>query len=308
MAVYPSPSVREIHQHLAFLGQQHSFGDDMHPMIDQVISDLAGLRHSRSLSQQDLISIQYYYGRQFLENTLQGMALLKPYGYAGDFMMIDRIYTGEPSGNPFYQSWDHYFQQHAAPRAVRNRKDYFKQWAGDPVHRRPGLHLLNVASGPARDLAELFDQGLHPSGISCTCVEMDAHAVEYAKKLLRPHLDKVRFINRNIFRFDSEEQYDLIWSAGLFDYFDDKAFVFILKKFRQWIKPGGEIVVGNFNQQHNPTRDYMELLGEWYLHHRSGPELISLALQAGFTEEQIRIGHEPEKVNLFLHCQANSKL
>lgn len=304
MTVKPTTAVTGIFQQLAQLGTQKSFGEEMHPVIDQVISHLAGLKHSGLLTQQDLVSIQYYYGRQFLENTLQGMALLKPYGYAGDFMMIDRIYTGEPSANPFYQSWDHYFQRHAAPRAVRNRKEYFKEWAGEQVNRQPGLRLLNVASGPARDLAELYEEKLNGAPMHCTCVEMDAHAVDYAKSLLQKHLDKVSFINRNIFRFDSPEQYDLIWSAGLFDYFDDKAFVFILKKFNNWIKPGGEIVIGNFNQQYNPTRDYMELLGEWYLHHRSSQELVSLAIQAGFREEQISIRHEPEKVNLFLHCRS----
>jgi hypothetical protein len=32
------------------------------------------------------------------------MALLKKYGYAGDFLMIDKIYTGNTPKNPFFQS------------------------------------------------------------------------------------------------------------------------------------------------------------------------------------------------------------
>ncbi len=70
----------------------------------------------------------------------------------------------------------------------------------------------------------------------------------------------------------------------LFDYFNDKTFVAILKKMKNWLKPGGEIVVGNFNDNHNPSRNYMEILGEWYLEHRSENTLKQLALKARFEE------------------------
>ena len=84
------------------------------------------------------------------------MALLKKYGYAGDFMMIDKIYTGNTPDNPFFQSWDKYFQNHAAPRAVRNRKTYFKTLLHQKLANNNSINLLNVASGPGRDLLELL--------------------------------------------------------------------------------------------------------------------------------------------------------
>ncbi len=48
----------------------------------------------------------------------------------------------------------------------------------------------------------------------------------------------------------------------------------------------------------------MELFGEWYLNHRSEEHLIYLAKNAGFEANQIRVGKEPENVNLFLHITA----
>lgn len=161
---------------------------------------------------------------------------------------------------------------------------------------------MNLASGPARDLYELYNENKQLE-IESICVEMDEKAITYAKILNKSHLDKITFIKKNIFRFNTEDKFDMIWSAGLFDYFDDKAFVMLLKRLKQWVKDDGEIIIGNFNEDHNPTRAYMEFFGDWYLNHRSEEHLYDLAKQAGFDESKISIGREPENVNLFLHLR-----
>ncbi len=56
------------------------------------------------------------------KNTLQGWAFIKPFGYSGDHIMIDKIYSKYVNGNHKYKNWDLYFHSHSAPRAVRNRK------------------------------------------------------------------------------------------------------------------------------------------------------------------------------------------
>ncbi len=290
----------EIFLQLHNIKQQQSFSTDYYPFIDTMVQSVAHLKQSGEINEADMKSIQHFFGQDFLENTLHGMALLKKYGYAGDFLMIDKIYTGNTSGNTFFQSWDDYFQNHAAPRAVRNRKEFFKKMMQRKLALNKDVRLLNVASGPSRDLLELYSSLATPKQLKTTCVEMDKHAIEYSGKLLGDYAPHIEFINRNIFKFETEDKFDIIWSAGLFDYFDDKAFVFILKRFKTWVAPQGEIIIGNFNSMHNPTRNYMELFGEWYLHHRSSEELILLAQEAGFDESQVSVGCENEKVNLFL--------
>ena len=290
---------------LSKLQQNGSFGDEYYPTIDKLVAELGLMKRKGEIADDDIAEIRYFFGQDFLENTLHGMALLKKYGYAGDFLMIDKIYTGITPHNPFFQSWDQYFQNHAAHKAVRNRKTYFKQLVHKKLAMQNAVRLLNVASGPGRDLLELYNEKLDTKKLYTQCVEMDSHAIAYAENLTKEYSEQIQFINKNVFKFDTEEKFDMIWSAGLFDYFDNKAFVFILKKFKQWVVPHGEIVIGNFNQQHNPTREYMELFGNWYLHHRTKNELIGLAIEAGFNEHQLTVGNEEENVNLFLHIQIN---
>jgi 2-polyprenyl-3-methyl-5-hydroxy-6-metoxy-1,4-benzoquinol methylase len=231
-----------------------------------------------------------------------GHILLKPYGYAGDFEIIDRIYTKNKSEK--YSKWDDYSLSNSAAVAVRNRKDYFKAVIKEQVKGRSELMVLNLASGPARDVFEIFEEAMEDRPkLKFTCIDLDKNAISYAKEINSEHLDQIEFVNKNILRFDTTVKHDLVWSAGLFDYFNDKVFILILKRMKNWIKENGEIVIGNFNQEYNPSRHYMEIIGEWYLHHRTEEQLRALAVEAGFSEENITVGRENENVNLFLHLK-----
>ncbi len=288
---------------LAMIKQKGSFNNEFYPVIDQLVATVGQMKREEIISDNDMDEIRRFFGQDFLENTLQGMALLKKYGYAGDFIMIDKIYTGNTSGNQFFHSWDQYFNNHAAPKAVRNRKRYFKQLVLQKLQAGNSVKLLNVASGPARDLLELYTEKPPAKKLETLCIEMDSHAVAYGENLTAPYAADIRFINKNIFKFDTEEKFDLVWSAGLFDYFDNKTFVYVLNKFKNWVTGQGEIVIGNFNESHNPSREYMELFGNWYLQHRSANQLKALAIEAGFNDNQLTVGAEAENVNLFLHIR-----
>lgn len=274
------------------------------PIIDKAISEIASEFKAGNISKEDITALNLTFGEDFLNETIQGLAFRKPYGYAGDFSIIDQIYTSKESTNPKYKIWDKYFHLQSAPNAVRNRKEYFKKVLFEKLNNTSSISLLNVASGPARDLFELYSNLEKDQDVSTTCIEMDENAIAHAKQLNKDFLDKIDFVQSNIFRHKELSKYDVIWSAGLFDYFNDKAFVMVLSRFKEWLKPGGEIIIGNFNEDHNPSRDYMEIFGEWYLHHRTDQQLIDLAQKAGFEKRAISVGKEEENVNLFLHIKS----
>lgn len=228
--------------------------------------------------------------------TMQGLAFVKKHGYAGDYEIIDKIYTNWHSDHPEFRTWDKYFHSQVAPQAVRNRKTFFKELLLEisKENQNERIHVLNLASGPCRDILEFFDE-TNDLRFHFTCVELDPNAIAYAKNILGDYVSQVTFIQQNIFRFVPTEQYDLVWSAGLFDYFDDNTFTKILARF----KNQKHVIIGNFSDA-NPTGGYMELIGEWYLNYRSAGKLRLLAKDAGYKKEHIRIMHEPTEVNLFL--------
>ncbi|MEY4549233.1 MAG: hypothetical protein RL685_5428, partial [Pseudomonadota bacterium] len=242
-------------------------------------------------------------GPTYLTGSLNGRALAKHYGYAGDFSIIDDIYLKTASSNPALRNWDLFFQCQAAPRAVRNRKAYFHSVMESTVTRvGPRARVLLLGCGPARDIAEFLRVGAHQS-VQVLAVDRDPHALEYAAGVCKAEGVTVELRQADVLRFAPTEAFDLIWAAGLFDYLSDGLFVRLLKRFRSSMLPNGEMIIGNFCGDH-ATRSAMDLVCDWALNYRSASDLATLASRAGFEPERVRIGAEPEGINLFLHLSA----
>ena len=235
----------------------------------------------------------------FTPETLQGFALHKPHGYAGDFEIIDKIYQEWLSPDPHLANWDRFFHWQSATKGTRNRKRYFiKKFSELAKNNGKDYQVLNVGSGPARDISEFFIEN-PAANMMFHCIDMDENAITYAKKVCQNlTTDQVTFHNNNIFRFKNDRTYDLVWSAGLFDYLDDKKFIFLFKRLLAMLNPGGTIIIGNVSPA-NTSRPYMEF-GEWFLFHRNKNELQSLAQQCGLEPDSITIEQESEGYNLFL--------
>ncbi len=277
------------------------FQDWLHKLSAEIQAEI--------LDRNDLQIIRDAFGDAVSEKTIQGFILQKPYGYSGDFQIIEKIYRKEISQDPNLSKWDHFAQSQKACIALRNRKQYL-------IHLLKNLEkidksnspkwVLNVASGPLRDLYEFFC-GPNKGLIDFDCVDHDQEAVAYASELCEEFMDHINIHLANIFRFRIKKQYRLIWSAGLFDYLDDRKFRYLLKRLLPLLdKKNGELVIGNFST-YNPSRIYMELIGDWFLIHRSADELASLAIACGVSEKNFRIGKEPEGINSFLHIKTGKK-
>jgi extracellular factor (EF) 3-hydroxypalmitic acid methyl ester biosynthesis protein len=244
--------------------------------------------------------------REFIEvikpvltiETMQGFAFHKPHGYSGDYEIIDKIYSSSISEDPNFKKWDEFFHAQEAARAVRNRKEFFLNLLVDSLKYKKEISVLNVGSGPGRDVYEFF-QRYPESQVYFDCVDYDKDANIYASNLCTLYLKNINYFQKNIFRLSLNKKYDIIWSAGVFDYLDDKQFVSLLNKLRLNLVHGGSLIIGNFSTA-NPTKKYMELFGKWFLYHRSEQELIELAIQSGVEERYISVVSEPLGVNLFL--------
>jgi SAM-dependent methyltransferase len=273
-------------------------------VLNRAVRHLGDAVRAGVVSKSELLPYVQDTTQRYLKGTMQAEALERKYGYSGDFEIIDHIYTRQVNADPRKRLWDLYFHSQAAPVAVRNRKAYFQQLMQQHLQARGAgmwLEVLNVASGPGRDMREFFLENPN-ARVTLDCVEMDERAIEHASRLCAPWMDRLSFHHRNVLRYLPEKGYDLVWSAGLFDYMTDKLFVHLLTALLKVTKPGGEVVVGNFSD-FNSSRDYMELLGHWQLHHRSRETLLMLAAQAGAAPELVQIFWEPEGVNYFLHIR-----
>ncbi len=237
------------------------------------------------------------------ENTLIGHGFVKPYGYPGDFSIIHNIYRIYVNPDKRYTNWDRFFQDQAGAQAVRNRKEYFlNRCAEIDSQGGPEKHILILGSGPATDVNEYLSNNPE-SRIKFDLVDFDQNAIDFARFQNEQFSNAVNYFKINVLRFKPYQWYNLIWSAGLFDYFKDKHFVYMINKYYKYLSEGGEFIIGNFSNS-NPTKRLMEVLSDWYLNHRSKYDLLRMALEAEAREENVEVEMEELGVNLFLRIKA----
>ena len=292
-----SEHVRKIKKWVEKGGPDEFEWEDFNKWIEILFHD----KEKYEFTKEDMIIIQNAFGESIKVDTLQGRSINKPFGYPGDFLMIDRFYTYKTIDDKNFEKWDKLCLKMKGTYSLRNRKEYFIKLLLEKVKKyNSNFTVLNIASGPCRDLKEFF-QIEYECNMKCDCLEQDLQAINYAKCVLNGYNEKVDFICKNAIKFYTDKKYDLIWSGGLFDYFTDKIFIRLLKRYYDFLNIDGEIVIGNFSPK-NPSRNYMELF-EWNLYYRDEEKLLELAKSCGFNLKYVCVDAEKENINLFLHIK-----
>ena len=233
------------------------------------------------------------------ENTLIGHGFVKPYGYPGDFTLIDKIYQFDVNKDVRYKNWDLFFQNQPAANAVRNRKDFFIEYCKNLVLKKGDAKILILGSGPATDVYEFLTSISGSKNISFELIDFDQCAIDFSMKKNEMFNGQISYHRINALRFKAFKLYDLIWSAGLFDYFRDKHFTFLIRKYFNCLTKDGEMVISNFSTK-NPTKRLMEVLSDWYLNLRTESDLFRVSSDAFIDKELVSIDKESLGINLFL--------
>lgn len=225
----------------------------------------------------------------------------KPLGYAGDYQVIDWIYTHETASKGKARTFDEMFHTYEGAEAVRNRKKWFVDKCLELSNStNKQLEVLDLGCGPCRDVMEAYIASGNGRNMHFHCVDHEPEALDYAKKLLASieYQDNIQLDCTNVFRIKTDKKYDLIWSAGLFDYLDDRIAALLIKKMWRHLKDGGQFVFGNFSPK-NPAREGMGLALKWYLIHRTAEELVKIVRISGVPFREVEIESEELGVNLF---------
>jgi hypothetical protein len=295
---FAGSEIDEIRSALAVIVGQGGPTADDYPRLQCLMDRISTLRADGAISEAMNDALWESLGEVGSTQTLMGFIYRKPHGYHGDFEIIDKFYNNWVNPEPRLSRWDRWIQSLECTRAVRNRKDYFRSIAGTEAHIRRTMNILNVGSGPCRDLLELLNSLSVGALVRTTCVDIDTSAITFARNLLGSYGNSIEFVQTNVLRFGFVEQFDLVWSAGLFDYLNDRLFVAALRRMFRAAKFGCKVVIGNFSSN-NPGRSAMEW-GNWRLNHRSPDHLRSLVAEAKLGHSNLCITSEALGVNLFV--------
>lgn len=254
-------------------------------------------------------------GRILEVGGLQHRARFKPRGYAGDFEMIADFWEHKTVDSPLGKLFDRYFLKQAAVEAVRARME----WAGHEIAARCArtehepFRVVSIGSGPGIDLSEAARSlpPEHRARLRFTLVDMEEAALDAARARLQTVVAAEQIITRreNLFRLATNRKtgeflhdVDFVLCTGFMDYLADDVATAQLKLFWNALRPGGTLMVGNFSQT-NPTRAYMEWIGNWYLIYRTVDDFSRLADAAGIPPSHRDIRPDRTGCDLFLMAQ-----
>ncbi len=286
------PEIREVVQKAII----ETEGPRFKKFLDEKLEELAGL--VAGFTREEHKRHGYYFRRQLwhfiLCSDLIARGNLKPRGYSGDSKMMSMIYANDYRGeSTFSKLLFKHSTEHYGAQAVRNRKKLVAEKVRELGHKlgdRPGgrLRILSVASGAAVEMADIFQSAEDCDKYELSLLDQDrlalAEAAELVEELQARFGTEIRvnYLNYSVrtmlasrqFR-EGLGQYDFIYSMGLFDYLTPRVAAAVLAKMAQVLKPGGEMIIGNFHVS-NPSKYYMEYWLDWVLYYRTEDEFKSL--------------------------------
>ncbi len=203
----------------------------------------------------------------------------KPRGYAGDAVLLDYIYRiRQPDEqSPFASVVYDYACGRAAASAVRHRRALLAHSIERAADRTDaGAHILSVACGHLRE-AELSAAVRRGWVDRFVALDGDPHSLkEIASSWDGPvecvHMQVARLLGRA----SQLGRFDLIYSAGLYDYLDDNLAMRLTGSLFDTLRPGGTLLLSNFLPT-VPDAGYMESYMGWQLLYRTPDELAAVA-------------------------------
>jgi extracellular factor (EF) 3-hydroxypalmitic acid methyl ester biosynthesis protein len=314
-------SLEEIDSRLPSLDDVDAQFDLVRKAVDRCIARLEALNlwgRDNQIPSSELWNVA---GHVLCRGWMQNQARTKPRGYSGDYEMLSRMYQNRLCDDTLGRHFDRYFQEEAAPVAVRNRMRMMADWIVAAAESHIGespLHVAMVGSAFGLEIRDALVR-LSPAQrqqVKLTLLDLDPAAIEFARSQLESLVPacQLHATSANLFRLPQRsaisvplQAADLLFCPGIFDYLDDEAAAAMLRCFYERLAPGGTMTVFQFAPT-NTTRTYMEWLGNWYLLYRTPEEFRRVVLTAGIPPEGTTHGSEPLGVALYVSARRASLL
>ena len=238
----------------------------------------------------------------------------KPLGYAGDYEMVNMILRNSAEGPNIYSRIVNSFVLAREPaEAHRNRIDFLVDLLKHELAKATAagrrFKVLNIGCGPARETERFIRDVPGSERAEFSLLDFNEETLEYTRSRLQtacveskrhPNLNFIHKSIHDLLRESSkdeepDEQWDLVFCAGLFDYLSDRICKRLLRLFYHWAKPGGRVATTNVHAN-NPIRLFMEHILEWYLIYRNDDQFAALVP----SEWKPQISTDSTGVNVYL--------
>lgn len=277
------PVVKDITQHL--WNEWRSAWAEAAACLPEIAATPERLRLAKDYTEAHLTP-------ELMGAPLWRQAYTKPLGYPGDYVAMNYMYDGALQGDTQFGAVAHDLAVHISQFVVK-RKDLVCQAISEAVAKHGGPGPCVVASlgcGPAREVTEfLAHDPLAARATRFFLLDQDGAALCYAgRQLTRAvcegpangaariemrHVSVLRLL-REVDPASLLPPSDLVYSAGLFDYFSDRTCQVLTRRLYEVLRPGGMLLLGNMKSGTDMLWP-LELIADWSLRYRSAESVLS---------------------------------
>ena len=219
-------------------------------------------------------------------------SLSKPRGYSGDADMIDYLYRlkGNNKTSTYFGRELHNILMSATSSAsVRWRAKHLSEIFQN-IHdeKKAKIDVLSVASGHIRELGYVENRNqIFNKFIALDQDNKSNNEARFSYDAPFLHIldESITYIIKGGLK---KQSFDFVYSAGLFDYLNDKLASKLIQKLYACVKEGGSLLVPNFAKGIT-ERAFMDIFMDWELIYRHENDMMSLAKDAGIPNDSISL-------------------
>lgn len=220
----------------------------------------------------------------------------KPLGYAGDYEMVNMLLNAPYKGPSIYAKLiNKAFMFEGMGKAHRNRIDILEEKISDVARRSEQENrkakILNIGCGPAAEVQRFLKTEGLAERIEFILLDFNDQTLEFTKSQLSQIKQEynretsIEYVHQSVHtllkqytakkRLFEDEQFDMVYCAGLFDYLSDKICTRLIDLCYRWTKADGSVLLTNVHPV-NPGINVMEYMLEWHLVYRDEAQMTDL--------------------------------
>lgn len=240
-----------------------------------------------------------------LQDPLTYRAFTRPRGYAGDAVLMDMIYfpheTDLSSTSLLGEKIYRYNATTPLSRTLCKRMKLISGYIDNFVKERPKAHILSVASGHCRELN--YSSALKNKEVGrYVALDHDKTTLEiikdeYGDQGLETASVSVSDIVKGKINLG---QFDLIYSAGLYDYLGIRFAQRLTEQLYKMLSPGGKLMLINIASNYDEI-GYLESYMNWSMIGRGKRELLEIASGLSSDEHAILNVYDGSHINSHYH-------
>ena len=249
--------------------------------------------------------LQHPISRLLMQDPLTARSYQRPRGYAGDAKLLDMVYFPEQLDmrniSPLGMQLFRYTARTSLSIALIERIRLVASLIDETANNTPKARVLSVAAGHCRE-AE-YSQTLRANKLArFLALDHDSRSLEIANH----HYGTLgiettcQSVTRLLKANDEVGEFDLIYSAGLYDYLSKRFAQKLTKQLFNLLAPGGRLVLMNIDTDYKEI-GYMESFMNWSMVGRSALDLLELANDLGSDEHAVLNLQKHQNVSTHFH-------